>query len=185
MHAAYCVRILHLEGQILLALGFTLHVALPHALSITYLQALDLFSDADVTMGRRMAQRTLAYLNSALLSPQMLYLTHQPHQLATAAVYMAARDCGLVLPACAWWEVFDCEREDLGFLVNALTSLEPLVARVQRRWGPTKNMISRRDVLAQVGGSERLGESLVLEEEQEMAMILDEKVAATATTTQL
>jgi hypothetical protein len=52
----------------------------------------------------------------------MLYLTHQPNALATAAVYLAARQVGVNLPEVEWWEVFDVGREELGFLVVAMQS---------------------------------------------------------------
>jgi hypothetical protein len=70
------------------------------------------------------SRKTIQYLNTALLSPQMLYLTHQPHTLATAAIYNAARDLGAKMPDCEWWEVFDVDREELGFLVVGMRSLE-------------------------------------------------------------
>lgn len=54
----------------------------------------------------------------------MLYLTHQPHALATAAIYNAARDVGAKMPDCEWWEVFDVDREELGFLVVGMRSVE-------------------------------------------------------------
>lgn len=37
---------------------------------------------------------------------------------------MAAREVGVKLPGGEWWEVFDVEREELGFLVVGLGSLE-------------------------------------------------------------
>jgi hypothetical protein len=113
-------RVLALEGQILASLGFDTHVALPHPLAITYLQALDFLNHSRTTVSRR----TVEYLNSALLSPQLLYLTHQPNALAVGAIYNAARDVGAKMPECEWWEVFDVEREDLGFLVMGMRSLE-------------------------------------------------------------
>ncbi|KAK5998682.1 putative cyclin-L1-like protein [Cladobotryum mycophilum] len=117
---AFQQRILGLEARILSSLSFDTRVALPHPLAITYLQTLDFLSQprSDISL------RTIQYLNTALLSPQMLYLTHQPHALATAAIYNAARDLGAKMPECEWWEVFDVDREELGFLVVAMRSLE-------------------------------------------------------------
>ncbi|TVY36639.1 Cyclin, partial [Lachnellula occidentalis] len=86
-------RLLLVEGHVLNALGFNTHVALPHPLAITYLQTLDVFN-LPGNRGKDVARRTIAYLNAALLSPQMLYLTHQPAALATAAIYLAAREVG-------------------------------------------------------------------------------------------
>ena len=76
----------------------------------------------------------LEHLNSALLSPQTLYLTHQPNALAVAAIYLAARDTDVKLPDGNWWEVFDVDREDLGFLVLAYSSLEGYAEAEKARW---------------------------------------------------
>ncbi|KAG4443902.1 hypothetical protein IFR05_000668 [Cadophora sp. M221] len=182
-------HILHLEGQILNALGFNTHVALPHPLAITYLQTLDVFSTSHTTsstsktdskkqplqIGTRVAHRTIAHLTTALLSPQLLYLTHQPSSLATAAIYLSCREEGLSLPEVAWWEVFDCEREELGFLVVAMGSLEGVVRREVERWGSGKGMISRGDVERVVGGKSKGEEE---DEESEMARLLDQRVGA-------
>lgn len=117
---AFQNRLLALEARILYAVSFNTHVALPHALAVTYLQTLDFLSQPKPDIARR----TVQYLNTALLSPQMLYLTHQPHALAVAAIYNAAKDLAAKMPECEWWEVFDVEREELGFLVVAMRSLE-------------------------------------------------------------
>lgn len=179
-------RILNIEGQVLNALGFNTHVALPHPLAVTYLQTLDAFS---TSKGKQVAKRTVEYLNTALLSPQMLYLTTQPNALATAAVYLAAREEGLKMPEVEWWEVFDVEREELGFLVVGMGSLEPFARKEVERWGVNKGMISREMVRSELeklglcninGGG---GKGLVEEEDEEtqMARMLDEKVATVET----
>ncbi|CAM1511590.1 Fc.00g091030.m01.CDS01 [Cosmosporella sp. VM-42] len=113
-------RLLALEARILYALSFDTHVSLPHPLAITYLQTLDFLAQPKSAI----SLRTIQYLNTALLSPQILYLTHQPHALATAAIYNAARDLGAKMPECEWWEVFDVDREELGFLVVGMRSVE-------------------------------------------------------------
>ncbi|EGX94268.1 cyclin-L2 [Cordyceps militaris CM01] len=113
-------RMLALEARILYSISFNVHVALPHGLTVTYLQTLDFLSHSRHEISLRASQ----YLNTALLSPQLLYLTHQPHALATAAIYNAARDLGASMPECAWWEVFDVDREELGFLVVGMRSLD-------------------------------------------------------------
>ncbi|KAI0392027.1 cyclin-like protein [Xylariaceae sp. FL0594] len=165
-YGAQVSRILSIEGQILYTLGFDTHVALPHGLAVTYLQALDFCSSnsriENITRHRhKITSRVIAYLNTALLSPQMLYLTHQPNALAVAAIYSAVRDAddtnthpnsnnnnnthdtvekkdiettttATRPPDCAWWEVFDVDREELGFLVVAMRSLEGIVRKLQR-----------------------------------------------------
>ncbi|PFH60990.1 hypothetical protein XA68_18463 [Ophiocordyceps unilateralis] len=119
-YQAFTQRMLALEVRILYSLSFDTHVALPHPLAMTYLQTLDFLSRSKPEV----SLRTMQYLNTALLSPQLLYLTHQPHALATAAIYNAARDLGAKMPDCDWWEVLDVDREELGFLVVAMRSLE-------------------------------------------------------------
>lgn len=176
-------RYLHIEGQLLNALGFNIHVALPHPLAITYLQTLDVFAPShnrtNPKTGKEVGRRAIEYLNTALLSPQMLYLTHQPCALATAAIYLAAKDKGVKLPEMEWWEVFDCEREELGFLAVAMRSMEGLAMRQSESWGGKKGMITRSDVrreLAKIGTGE--GNERVEDEEAEMARLLDEKSGA-------
>lgn len=164
-YTSFTNRILLLEGYILNAIGFGLHVALPHSLSITYLQTLDLFSSAySKSTGPKLARRVISLLNTALLSPQMLYLTHQPNALAVAAIYLAARQEGVNLPSVEWWEVFDVEREELGFLVVAFLSLEGWCAEMGKQ---AFGVLTKSDIKGLIGGQ--------VDEEAEMAMLLDEK----------
>ncbi len=114
--------LLKTETEILRRLGFETHVALPYTLAINYLQALDVFLEQET--GEKVARRTFEHLTSALYSPQLLYLTHQPTALATAGIYLAAREMGVKLPALEWWTVFDVDREELGFLVLAMGSMK-------------------------------------------------------------
>jgi hypothetical protein len=51
-----------------------------------------------------------------------------------AAVYLAAREVGIKLPGVEWWEVFDVDREELGFLVVALRSCEAWIQVEKVRW---------------------------------------------------
>lgn len=120
------------EGQVLRILGYQTHVALPYTLCINYLQALDVFNTS--TNGQALSRRAFAHLNTALLSPQLLYLTHQPCALATASIYLAAKETDVKLPADEWWEVFDVDREELGFLVVALTSMTGFAKDEKSRW---------------------------------------------------
>ena len=62
-----------------------------------------------------------------------MYLTHQPNALAVAAIYLAAREEGVKLVDGNWWEVFDVEREDLGFLVLGMGSLTGFVEDLKSR----------------------------------------------------
>jgi cyclin L len=115
------------ESTLLVSLGFDIHVALPHTLALTYLSALGASNAA-------LAKRVIQHLNSSLLSPQLLYLTHQPNVLAVAAIYLAAREVNVKLVEQNWWEVFDVDREGLGFCVMAMGSLNEFVEAERRSW---------------------------------------------------
>jgi hypothetical protein len=80
----------------------------------------------------------------------MLYLTHQPPQLATAAIYLAAREVGIKLPEVEWWEVFDTDREELGFLCVGMLSLEGFVRREKEKWEGGKVPMSVEEVEREV-----------------------------------
>lgn len=115
------------ETTLLSSLAFDIHVAHPYTLALTYLSALGT-SSPDLT------KRVISHLNGALLSPQLLYLTHQPNVLAVAAVYLGAREVGTKLVEENWWEVFDVDREALGFCVMAMGSLEGFAEAEGRKW---------------------------------------------------
>ncbi|KAF2396105.1 hypothetical protein EJ06DRAFT_516789 [Trichodelitschia bisporula] len=141
------LRLMQSEAIVLRVLGFNTHVATPYTLCINYLQALDVFPGPRATA---IARRAFAYLNAALLSPQLVYLTHQPHALAVAAIYLAAREGGVKLPDGEWWAVFDVEREELGFLVVALRSLEGFVRGEREAWGGRRVPLSLGEVEAEL-----------------------------------
>ncbi|CAI7571958.1 hypothetical protein N7533_004235 [Penicillium manginii] len=119
--------LLRIESVILRTLSFDTHVALPHTIALTYLQTLGV-TDAAVS------RRTIEYLNSALFSPQLLYITHQPNALAVAAIYLASREQGCKLVDGEWWEVFDVDREELGFLVVGMKSTEGFMRAEMEKW---------------------------------------------------
>lgn len=81
-----------------------------------------------------MSRRVLEHLNSTLLSPQLLYVTHQPNALAVAAIYLATREEGVKLVDGEWWEVFDVDREELGFLVVGMRSTEGFMRKETETW---------------------------------------------------
>jgi len=128
-------QLMRIEAHILRVLGFQTHVALPYTFSVNYIQALDVMSNPP---SKQLAKQAFAHLNTALLSPQLLYLTHQPHALATAAIYLAAREVEVKLPGEEWWEVFDTDREELGFLVVAMRSMEGFALEERRSWAKRK-----------------------------------------------
>lgn len=115
------------ESTILRTLSFNTHVALPHTIALTYLQALGTSSSA-------VSKRVFEHLNAALFSPQLLYVTHQPNALAASAIYLASREEGVKLVDGEWWEVFDVDREELGFLVVAFKSMEGFAKAESEKW---------------------------------------------------
>ncbi|KAI4718637.1 hypothetical protein E4T48_05169 [Aureobasidium sp. EXF-10727] len=140
------LALIHTEAQMLRILGYQTHVSLPYAICINYLQALDVFTTSE--NAQALAKTAFAHLNSALFSPQHLYLTHQPPALATAAIYLAAKDIGVKLPGEEWWEVFDVDREELGFLVVALISMEGFIAEEVQKWTKSKIPLTLEDTQA-------------------------------------
>ena len=127
-------NLLQTESILLRAISFITQVTLPHHLALTYIQTLGVLPPTPTVKSTALAARTLAYLNTSLLSPQILYLTHQPSALAVAAVYLAAREVGVKLTSAEWWEVFDVDREELGFLVVGMGSCEGWVKLERKRW---------------------------------------------------
>ncbi|KAL2121458.1 hypothetical protein VTJ04DRAFT_5485 [Mycothermus thermophilus] len=193
-YQSFHARLLRLEGLVLAALGFDTHVALPHPLVVTYLQALDFFhfhhKDGSKERGKHvLASRALAYLNTALLSPQLLYLTHQPPALAVAAIYSAARDVGAKMPECEWWEVFDVDREELGFLVVGMRSVEGWGRKIREEMkevmgGKDRGVVTRKDVEGELRRRGLIAEDeigneskMAVDAEEEAARRLDEKMA--------
>ena len=122
------------EALILRTLSFNTTIHLPYHLSLTYLQTLGTLPSPPTAKSESLARRTIEHLNAALLSPQLLYLTHQPKALAVAAIYLAAREVGVKLVECEWWEIFDVDRENLGFLVMSLRSCKDWATEERRKW---------------------------------------------------
>lgn len=175
-YQAFHNRVLAIEARILYALSFDTHVSLPHPLAITYLQAMEFVG----VRKEKISKRVVEYLNTALLSPQMLYLTSQPNALAVAAIYNAAKDIGTKMPECEWWEVFDVDREELGFLVVGMRSVEGWVKKMREDVPKMKEgMITRRDIeeeLRRRGLHVGNGHGNSMDMEAEMARRMDEKV---------
>ncbi|KAL9008170.1 MAG: hypothetical protein Q9173_006677 [Seirophora scorigena] len=126
--------LLRTEALVLRTLSFDVKVTVPHHLALTYLQTLGVLPSNPTSKSRSLAARTIGYLNLGLFSPQLLYLTHQPTTLAIAAIYLASRESGVKMPGTAWWEVFDVDREDLGFVVVAYRSCEAWINGEREKW---------------------------------------------------
>lgn len=121
------VELFKMETVVLRSLGFNTHVVVPHTIALTYLQTINAASSA-------LGKRVFEHLNAALLSPQLLYVTHQPHALAVGAIYLAAREVGVKLAEVEWWEIFDVDREELGFLVVAMNSMQGFAEAEKKAW---------------------------------------------------
>ncbi|KAF4550927.1 Hypothetical protein D9617_15g042800 [Elsinoe fawcettii] len=135
------------ESQILRVLGFQTHVALPHALCMNYLQTLGVLASDS---GHELAERAYTHLNSALLNPQLIYLTHQPCALAVSAIYLGAREVEVNLPDEQWWGVFDVDREELGFLVVALASMTGFVEEQEIKARISQPPLTSRELRAEL-----------------------------------
>ena len=114
----------------------------------------------------------------------MLYLTTQPNELAVAAIYNAAKDIGAKMPESEWWEVFDVDREVLGFLVVAMRGVE-IWARKMREDIPVmaEGMISRSVIEKEmekrglhIGNGHDVAAEEPLDPEAEMARKMDERI---------
>lgn len=131
------------ESAILRTLGFHVHVALPYTLALTYLQTLGVTNP-------EVGQRVFEHLNAALLSPQLLYVTHQPNALAVAAIYLATRERQVKLFDGEWWEIFDVDREELGFLVVAMMSMEGFARAEKEKWSSRQAPLTWKAVQAEI-----------------------------------
>lgn len=130
------------EATILRTLSFVTQVIVPHHLALTFLQTIGVLQPSPTDASRALAARTVAHLNTALFSPQLVYLTHQPTALAVAAIYLAAKEAGVKLPTTEWWEVFDVDREELGFLVLALGSCGVWIEEEGNKWATSRGPLS-------------------------------------------
>jgi hypothetical protein len=88
------------------------------------------------------------------------------------------------MPECEWWEVFDVEREELGFLVVGMRSVEGWAATMREQTIPAlkEGMITRRLVEAEMtrrglGLDGVAGIASVPDQEDEMMRKMDERMA--------
>lgn len=148
--------LMQLESVLLRSISFTTTVALPHQLALTYLQTLGVLPSRPSAASSALAKRTLAHLNTALFSPQLLYLTHQPATLAVASIYLAAREVGVSLATCEWWEVFDVDREELGFLVVGLRSCSGWIEKEKQKWMANRCPLTIEEIEIELRGEKIL-----------------------------
>lgn len=143
-------RLYHNESLVLRTLAYDTHVVPPHSLALTYLQTLGLLPPKPTEKSHDLAAQTIKLLNSSLLSPQLLHLTHQPSALAVAAIYLAARQTGVKLADGQWWCVWDVEREELGFLVMSLGSLQGFVEQERAYWKDRRVPVTADEVVNEI-----------------------------------
>ncbi|KAL8753126.1 MAG: hypothetical protein Q9184_005520 [Pyrenodesmia sp. 2 TL-2023] len=153
LYQAARVILLQSETIVLRTLSFNVKVTVPHHIALTYLQTLGVLPSTPSSTSRALAARTLGYLNLALFSPQLLYVTHQPTTLAVAAIYLAAREARVKLPSTEWWEIFDVDREDLGFLVVAYRSCEPWIKSEREKWKERDCPLTVEEITREVQGT--------------------------------
>ncbi|KAH0150248.1 hypothetical protein KCU67_g10735, partial [Aureobasidium melanogenum] len=67
-----------------------------------------------------------------------------------------AKEIGVKLPGEEWWEVFDVDREELGFLVVALISMEGFIAEEVQKWDKTKVPLTLEDSQAWIDKEARI-----------------------------
>lgn len=53
-------------------------------------------------------------------------------------MYLAAKEVGVKLARTEWWEIFDVEREELGFLVVGMRSMVGWAENEKQKWGGRK-----------------------------------------------
>ncbi|KAJ2756454.1 hypothetical protein IWQ56_006337, partial [Coemansia nantahalensis] len=91
-------------------------IELPYGLLVNYLRSLDL------TDQPRVPQLAWNYVNDLLRTP--VYLCFQPETIACGAIYLAAHECGVPLPADPpWWVLFDANGEDVAMVAKAARAL--------------------------------------------------------------
>jgi hypothetical protein len=89
----------------------------------------------------RERQKLFAFENTILSTIGFDTHVTLPHTIALTylqAIYLAARETGAKLADGNWWEVFDVEREDLGFLVLAYSSLAGFGEAERTKWSGRK-----------------------------------------------
>ena len=106
------------ESVVLCQLGFMVDVATPLKPLVSFARALGLPSDV--------VRRALAVCNDLLRTDTVA--RYGPHEVACAAIFVAARLSALVLPEheCAagpWWSLFDVEEERLQEVVARTTHM--------------------------------------------------------------
>lgn len=67
-----------------------------------------------------------------------------------AAIYLAAKEVGVKLVRTEWWEVFDVETEELGFLVVGMGSMVGWAEVEKQKWGGRRCPLAVEEVEMEV-----------------------------------
>jgi hypothetical protein len=70
--------------------------------------------------------------------------------------HISAKETEVKLPGEEWWEVFDVDREELGFLVVALISMEGFIAGEVKKWVKSKIPLTLEDTQAWIDREARV-----------------------------
>lgn len=114
-------EVICMERLILRELGFAVGLLLehPHKYVIQFVKSVVRSPDWLVA---ELAQSAWSYLNDSTRT--VLSCEYQPHQIATAAIYLAARARKVKLPSSPpWWELFDCNIEDVQRIASEIMRL--------------------------------------------------------------
>ncbi|CAE8735361.1 unnamed protein product, partial [Polarella glacialis] len=127
--------IMAVERHMLQELGFAVSALLehPHKYVLQFVKSLKRSTDFVLC---ELAQTSWNYLNDSMRTS--LCCEYQPHQIATAAIFLAARKLGLKLPHNPpWWAVFDTEHEVMCRIARVICGLyrrpPPQFIHAQRR----------------------------------------------------
>ncbi|XP_051176358.1 cyclin-L1 isoform X1 [Leptopilina boulardi] len=99
-------QVIKSERRVLKELGFCVHVKHPHKIIVMYLQVLG------YEKNKGLMQQSWNYMNDSLRSD--VFLRHHPETVASACIYLAARQLQLSLPSTpAWFSVFKVKEKDI------------------------------------------------------------------------
>lgn len=122
-------QVMSIERCILTELGFALGLLLehPHKYVLQFVNSLKVDNE-------RLPQLAWSYLNDSTRTT--VACQYQPHAIAVASIYLAAKELRLKLPKFPpWWQVFDVEmNEILGIakqLLELYRSKQPIALRVR------------------------------------------------------
>lgn len=120
-HSQLKQAVISAERHMLRELGFAVALLLehPHKYVLQFVKSLKKVTDWVLC---ELAQTAWNYLNDAMRTT--LCCEHQPHEIAAASIFLAARRVGLRMPQQPpWWQVFDTEGKDLRCIARTIMAL--------------------------------------------------------------